>query len=574
MAGAYDGPWLQAVLAGLGINDLVVLPPARTGTVWVRGRALVEGRAVGLEVGVPLDFPSALPLVRLVPWDALGLVPHVSPANGLVCYQDSEGLLLDKNLPAELVEWAVKQALTELGKGARGENRADFTEEFEASWGHLPGKVHLRNVVDVPAEAGELSVLWRSGTEAYLADSHQQIAAFLQVKNVGSYTAQRATFLPLPAGTYVPPPRADCPFWSAADLRHRTAPALESLTDRQHRRLLLGSKSQHGVVVFALPRPSQGVALFAVRYHSPSGAHPLLPGVEARLWPLQVARWEPAYLVPRGGGHVSLREKHVLLIGCGAVGGHLAHDLVRSGVLRLTLVDPDAHSIENTFRHVLGMARRAAPKAEALRDELRAKYPFLVVEAVASTVEAAHRTGQIKWEAFDLLVAATGNPTTELWLNEQMHQQPNPPPALFTWLEAYGIGGHAILTRPGHPGCLRCLYTDPTEPQLVNRAAFARAGQKFSMSLAGCSARHTPYGSLDASRTAEVAARLALRVLSGKEAGAPLLSWKGDADEFTAAGFVLADRFAVSEERLFSSRYAYLAPTCPVCAHPPLAAHA
>jgi molybdopterin/thiamine biosynthesis adenylyltransferase len=556
------------------MTALVTLPAARTGTIWVRGQTQVEGYDIELEVGVPLDFPSALPLVRLVPWDALGMVPHVSSANGMVCYQDSEGLLLDKSMPVELVEWAVKQALTELSKGVRGENRTDFTEEFEASWGHLPGKITLRNVVDVSTEPRGLSALWRSGTEVYLAESDQQVAAFLQVKKVNSYTAQRATFLPLPAGSYVQPPRADRPFWSAADLRHWTAPALESLTDKQRRGLLLNSKSQNGVVVFALPRPSQGVALFAVRYQSPTGAHPLLPGVEARLWPLQVARWEPAYLVPRGGGQASLREKQVLLIGCGAVGGHVAHDLVRSGVLHLTLVDPDAHSLENTFRHVLGMARRAAPKAEALRDELRAKYPYLIVEAVASTVEAAHRKGKIKWEAFDLIVAATGNPTTELWLNEQVHQCPAMPPALFTWLEAYGIGGHAILTQPNHPGCLQCLYTDPADPRLINRAAFAQAGQQFSMSLAGCSARHTPYGSLDASRTAEVAVRLALRVLAGKETGAPLISWKGDAEEFTSAGFALSDRFAVSEERLFKSRYTYLAPQCSVCGTFPLSADA
>jgi molybdopterin/thiamine biosynthesis adenylyltransferase len=349
-------------------------------------------------------------------------------------------------------------------------------------------------------------------------------------------------------------------------LRQWAAPAIEALSDKEYRTLLQSSKSSNGVVVLALPRPSRGVALLAVRYQSPTGQHPLLPGVEARLWPLFVARREPSYLVPRGGGQMSLTDKKVLLIGCGAVGGHVAHDLVRSGVLRLTLVDADTHSVENTFRHVLGVARKTALKVEALCDELRTKYPYLTVEAVTSNIEPACRTGKVKLPDFDLVIAATGNPTAELWLNEQLHGLLVAPPVLFTWLEAYGIGGHALLTRPGQPGCLQCLYTDPEEPQLVNRAGFAAPGQQFSMSLAGCSARHTPYGSLDATRTAEVATRLALRVLTGREVGSPLISWKGDAEDFLAAGFVLTNRYGVSEEKLNKNCYGYTSPTCSVCA--------
>lgn len=573
MAGAYDEAWLLATLSGRHLTHLTPLPAVRTGTVWAGAQALVEDQTVTLHVGLTLDFPSALPLVRLVPWNALGMLPHVSTANGLVCYQDSEGLLLNKEMPVELVWWAVDKALAELQSGVRGENQTDFTEEFEASWAQLPRQGALRNVIDPPGQPCELSVIWRSGTEAYLTESDQQVASFLQYKNIGTYTRQRATFLPLPAGSYIQPPRPDRPFWSAADLRQWAAPTLDALTTKEHRTLLVSSKSQNGIIVLALARPSQGVALVAVRYQSPTGAHPLLPGVEATLWPLHVSRWEPSYLVPRGGGQLSLREKHVLLVGCGAIGGHLAHDLVRSGVLRLTLVDADSHSVENTFRHALGIAHKAAPKAEALRDELRAKYPYLLVEAVASNIEPACRAEKVKLATYDLIIAATGNPTAELWLNEQLHKMTAAPPALFTWLEAYGIGGHAVLTRPGQPGCLQCLYTNPHQSQLVNRAAFAAPGQLFSMSLAGCSARHTPYGSLDATRTAEVAARLAIRALTGREMGAPLLSWKGDADDFIAAGFVLADRFSVSEEKLNKNRYGYVAPTCPVCGSSCLPSH-
>lgn len=506
-----------------------------------------------------------LPTVRLRPWDALGIIPHVTATEGGVCYQDAEGLLLDQDRPDALVNWALDQAMAELGRGVRGENRTDFTEEFEASWALLKYRGALYNVADIPSLARELSIIRRTETEAYLAEDATQVLSFLQFENIGKHNVQRATFLPLPAGTYIEPPRPDRPFWSTEELRQWLAPGVANLSNKQRRVLLDRRKSQHGVIIVALPRPSQGVALFAVRYHSPTGEHPLLPGVAATLWPLQVARRERAYLVPRGGGQTSLADKHVLLIGCGAVGGRLAHDLVQSGVLRLTLVDFDLHSADNTFRHVLGYPRKGLSKVEALREELRSKYPYVQVTTINATIQAAHRKGEVKWNNFDILIAATGNPTVELWLNAQVHSPEVRQSAVFTWLEAYGIGGHALLTHAGKVGCLQCLYTDPNESQLVNRAAFAQAGQKFSMSLAGCSARHTPYGSLDAARTAETATRLAIRALLGREASAPLISWKGDPEDFLAAGFQLTPRYSASEEQLSRNRYRFHASTCPIC---------
>jgi molybdopterin/thiamine biosynthesis adenylyltransferase len=540
----------------------------RSGLVWVRGTAQVEGSLVQLRVGLPPDFPSQLPQILLTPWDALGVLPHVSAPSGVVCYKDSEGLLLDQTRPAALVAWALQEALAELAKGVRGENRVDFTEEFEANWLQLPDGVLLRNVLDLPPQPSELRVFWLNGG-VYLANDDRQIAAFLQQDNLGKYTAGRALYLPLPAGSFVQPPRPDRSFWTAAELRHWLAPGLAALSHSQQRAFLTANTSQSGVIVIGLPRPSQGIALFAVSYRSPTGCHPLLPGSQATLRPMQVERWEPSYLVPRGGGQIALQMKRVLLIGCGAIGSVLAHDLVRSGVLQLTLVDFDLHTMENTFRSALGMARKPGPKVNVLETELRAKYPYVTVRPIKGTIQAAYRQGLIKWQDYDVIVAATGNPTAERWLNQQLHLSASNPPALFTWLEAYGIGGHAVLTRPGTPGCLECLYTIASgQGILANRAAFAADGQVFSLSLAGCSARHTPYGALDAARTAELAARLTVRLLLGREPGSPLLSWKGDSDDFLQAGFVLADRFTASEERLFTNRYAYGQPTCRVCGTP------
>jgi tRNA A37 threonylcarbamoyladenosine dehydratase len=67
-----------------------------------------------------------------------------------------------------------------------------------------------------------------------------------------------------------------------------------------------------------------------------------------------VDRLDPSFLLGRGGGNTGLRQKKVLIVGCGSLGGRIAVELSRTGVSSLTLVDRDMLSPENTYRHVLG----------------------------------------------------------------------------------------------------------------------------------------------------------------------------------------------------------------------------
>jgi molybdopterin-synthase adenylyltransferase len=174
---------------------------------------------------------------------------------------------------------------------------------------------------------------------------------------------------------------------------------------------------------------------------------------------------------------------------------------------------------------------------------------------------------------YDLIVSALGNPTSELALNRQVRGVKSSPPLIFSWLEPLGIGGHAVLA--GHAderGCYECLYTpvDATDSSgLQNRASFAALDQTFSTSLAGCSSLYTPYGSLDAAQTAQLAARLALDVLTGRQHPPMLRSWKGGAESFLAAGFKLASRYHQSEDELRRSETSYPSPRCPVCNQEP-----
>ncbi|HEX2093383.1 MAG TPA: ThiF family adenylyltransferase [Longimicrobiaceae bacterium] len=252
------------------------------------------------------------------------------------------------------------------------------------------------------------------------------------------------------------------------------------------------------------------------------------------------------------------------------MGGYLALELGRAGVLDLTLVDADTLSVENTFRHVLGRKYWGKNKAEGLKTEIDAKLPYARVKAVANSLQGAISAGIMDPSAFDLVICALGNPTVELAFDEYLHRLPRHPPAIYTWLEPFGIGGHAVATgnAPGG-GCFTCLYTSPVEAEdeLRNRAAFSvpDPARPFARAISGCASLHTPYGSVDAARTATLAAGLAVDVLSGRERGNPLRSWKGDAASYRAAGYEPSDRYGLSEEQLHAARYAHWTLRCPVC---------
>jgi molybdopterin/thiamine biosynthesis adenylyltransferase len=73
-----------------------------------------------------------------------------------------------------------------------------------------------------------------------------------------------------------------------------------------------------------------------------------------------------------GEGPSRLATARVLVVGCGGIGGVVAHELARSGVGSLVLVDHDAYDPTNGNRQICCYAdSMGLPKAEVLADALR-----------------------------------------------------------------------------------------------------------------------------------------------------------------------------------------------------------
>src|SRR5207245_6134179 len=95
-----------------------------------------------------------------------------------------------------------------------------------------------------------------------------------------------------------------------------------------------------------------------------------------------------------------LSTKHVTIVGCGSVGGAFADMCLRSGIGRLTLVDPEVLAPENLSRHILSRAGLGEPKAEAVKHALQKLNPAARITAICGKFR------ELK-EKPDLVIAVT-----------------------------------------------------------------------------------------------------------------------------------------------------------------------
>lgn len=532
---------------------------------WAATQGTIEigERTVELRLELSACFPLCRPEFFLESRD-LPMIPHVTSSR-LICFADPEGLVLDRHRPIDIIEDALERVKTVLEEGLSDRNLADFGDEFEHYWVNLGGPAICSLIEPIESlQWGEIATHKDEVSFAYLKSN--SIDAFLNGKSPSNkQTVHRALYLPLNADTVLLPPRKE-QFWTVEQAREELVSNLSPINQQRLKRMLKHRTRQSEYVYVNLPRSNGGSSLFAVKFEGVGKHHPLLEqGTAERVVPLCLQRLDKDYLIGRGGGNILLSQKRVLLAGCGAVGGQIAFDLVRAGVLFLTFVDPDVISSNNTFRHVLGRKHWGQKKVVALKLALEENYPYVQVKAISLPIENAIDDGSVDFSDFDLVILALGNPTVEMAINEQLHNLLDGPPAIYTWLEPYGIGGHALLARNALTGgCFECLYTSPNG-SLENRASFAAPKQSFGKALSGCGSLHTPYGAMDAARTAELASRLAVDQLTGKENGNPLLYWRGDTSAFTDAGFRLSQRHDFSDEELNQQRYDYMSDRCRVC---------
>jgi hypothetical protein len=430
--------------------------------------------------------------------------------NSVVCVNDGQGLSIDQARQADTVAETVMSALALLEQSAEGlkHGNDEFYNELEGYWTGLPNVVAGRTCAEIDErdrfivsyfDHARLTPTW------YFVEHRGNIPPEF---NVSKLAAMPALYFALDEAVPPPRPGSELDTTYVAELLSRLTAPQQALW---HRLSSSSAKTKSRLVALLLsvPRAAGGRSLIGMSFSVRGGKVETHRGAT----PIAMFRHTATYMRQRGGASTALGSRHVAVIGCGSVGSEVADALATSGVGFLTLVDPEALSEDNVFRHVLGRTHVTQAKVYGLKDELMAKYPGLQVLPIANGARTWLAQSDLK--NVDGIVFALGMPTLERDLAKHLRESGRDVPLVHTWLEPLDLGGHSVLVRSAGEGCLECIFRDDEGVStLVPQTAFLAPGQKVSRSLTGCASFFVPYGAIQSRRTALLAAEQMLSALT------------------------------------------------------------
>lgn len=256
--------------------------------------------------------------------------------------------------------------------------------------------------------------------------------------------------------------------------------------------------------------------------------------------PIFIERIDDKRSLVRGGAITTGKDFRILVVGCGSIGSNLIFQLAQTGFKNLTIVDYDKLSEDNIYRHFLGKVRSKKEKDKALlmKEEIESKYNEMNINAINYDIFTLLENNKLKLSEYSLVISALGDVNKERLLNKYLIRSNIP--TIYTWVEAYGIGGHAVFINNEGPGCYNCLITEDLRCK-VNFAE--KSDRPFVKNFGGCLGTFTPYGSMDAMQTAIIAARIAYDCLIKNIKYNRVLSWKGNEEIFKENGYSVNESF-------------------------------
>ena len=506
---------------------------------------------------IPSDFPFTLPTFHLHEREKYGALAHVAwGKDGFadICY-GADSYNIDYSRPKFIFLSALSKMLTLLDKSLNDQdfNKKELLREFAGVWRfHISDNTQTLVCLAEPTERFD-NLMVRAPNNKKIKNNREILVInsslnqcnsnnfFMKKLNSKTRSSEgKGIILSLPELPLPPEPNESIISWwenvisnLPVDLQNDL---LEKgrLTRTKNFYIICHAKNEEGQVWFALQCSNikkENIPIHA-RYFCNWNMNAVTLDVVSK-----------ENLLSRIGVENQLSDKKVCLIGCGSVGGYIADMLSSSGVGEITLVDPDKFQLENLHRHYLGAHTIGNFKTDALKLTLEYKYPFIKINTSKSRL--LDYCNFEKLTRFDLVICATGNVTHQRRINEFIVQNKIPTPLIFCWVEAYGVGGHAVAVLPNSQGCLDNVFIDneSDEPSLYPNINFIQKDQKIKKNHAGCGTEFIAYSNIDAIQTATISSQLALKVLSNNLENSGYISWRGEQDLAIKNEIKLAHRF-------------------------------
>ncbi|WP_445488954.1 MoeB/ThiF family adenylyltransferase [Niallia sp. 03133] len=167
-------------------------------------------------------------------------------------------------------------------------------------------------------------------------------------------------------------------------------------------------------------------------------------------------RYSRQILFPPVGkeGQKKLAEKHVLVIGAGALGSSAAEMLTRAGIGKITIIDRDYIELSNLQRQTLYTeedVQNKMPKAIAAAKRLQAVNSACDIQGIVG--EATIDLIEEIISCVDVIIDATDNFETRMLINDVTQKYDKP------WIYGACVGsvGMSYTIIPGVTPCLHCL---------------------------------------------------------------------------------------------------------------------
>lgn len=341
--------------------------------------ATFGGRAFTLDLLLPKSYPVSPPRLQVSPAEQYyGIIPHVEP-DGMLCLFNN-----GTEFNATDVEGVLDEVWARAEKVLGSPDSADFFREIQNYWPDRDaGLASLHLISEFPLTATNVAA-YQARDHSYVGTDAATVISWVNhwVATPGKERAIiDAPVLRLP-GPLLPPeyPR------TLSDLLAMAAKHDASVHAAVAKHCTSGIGAGLAIITF----PHAGKTLVVgVRY----------PGCRLGFQKAIYAGFRKGMIAPelavsrarsqlvstkvvrprtslgtheqvhtRGGAGHTFKDKTVVLIGCGSLGGYLAHQFAKAGVGKLHLIDPEPLGWENPGRHVLGASQVGEAKARRSRN--------------------------------------------------------------------------------------------------------------------------------------------------------------------------------------------------------------
>lgn len=473
------------------------------GWLKLRGPLIASGQSYACEIMLdPLFFE--LPRIRLLELPAS--MPHVTPhmgSGGHLCYIAKGTVVLDIFDPVGQALACLQRAEDVFDKILQGDFVEDLEEEFFAYW---DGPLCLVDIQDQRLGQQKALVI-KTGTSLTAVVTDDESRTKRKLKSLGLNTADytiltyrvKTSAKPRPHTTTWPPKTVrDILLWQGlldSRCRKKIGERIETAYATAARGTLILIESPlmtYGFIVYFDRKP----------YQKGMRRQPRTSVYAQSVIPVSIVRIDDRYMAQRNvPDMLTLAGKHLVIVGCGTIGGYLAEMLVKAGAGtaggQLTLVDFDSLYPQNIGRHRLGFPNLLTNKATSMAEELQRSAPGADICARPVDVKTVN-IGKV-----DLLIDTTGEESLGHWLCKRYLPTT---PMLSVWVEGPGVAIRALLHTKATGACYRCLCDANRKGQfttIVGAMPILMAGQ-------GCEGLYVPFPASVSVQAASLGGEMAL----------------------------------------------------------------